>query len=1016
MLRQVEPIRSPMAPLVPPGPWRSTTRAEYLASVPLRSPLEDRDEGMLRIRDAFPKFGSESIEPDLSRQLAAVDAARLFEAAGDWEAARFSIERAIEFGANDFDTWRALGRLALRTGDGAQAEAAQLAALSHLPSTTDAILFVELRAKVHRDLATIYRLDGRDRDAAIALENSRGLASAGPSMSTWMSRQLFPLEFRLRPVPGAAPPVWPEPSSDSRWAAVGRIASEVWNLIPPQGRERVEEMLAWVAEDARRRMLSTIAFVSIGLLVLLRSIRQRGDLIVTVEYPEELRGVFRVRVSNARARPRRAMGDVRSQILKGGVSTRYERHLVNRETQFHRMLSRRYAVTVEGVLLDPATDEILDDFEARKLVRVRHRRTVRLEFDAQPERCPVDVHAFWHDRPAEDVTIVAADQPDTLTRSHENHVRLRLDKGRHRLVVGAGDRIVEREIDVRTHRSTRVRMDLAGADVVFKGCPPAVEPYLHGDIEGVARALERDGQALLAYRMLARHHAEHGRSERAADYYETAGDSDAAARIRAELGDYERAARLYDQAKLPLEAAQMWQRAGRLVQAGQAYETARDFDRAIECYREADEVGMWINALEKRGQVFQAATLALENGQRSRAIRLLQLIGHDDADFAEASWLIVGAFEREGHFDLAAQKLEQHIASHPRLSAPADRYSKLAELHESAGNLERSLEVLEDLRQREPTYPNIASRIELLKKQRSAADRIGRSSSANPIPDTPTEFVAAYRYEMLEEIGRGGMGVVFKARDRRLDRVVALKRLPEDLRRHQPRAMQLFLREAQAAARLNHPNIVTVHDTDQEDGHFFITMELLDGEPFNRILRERGSLSVAHAVAVGLQVASALEYAHGQGVVHRDVKTANLFLTTENVVKVMDFGLAKMFEDVRAGTTVVSGTPFYMSPEQIVGGAVDQRADLYSLGVTLFELSTGAVPFANGDIAYHHRHTPPPDPRDIQPALPDAFAELLLDLLAKDVDARCQNAGEVIRRLQAIQREIRAAASPVGSA
>jgi serine/threonine protein kinase len=125
----------------------------------------------------------------------------------------------------------------------------------------------------------------------------------------------------------------------------------------------------------------------------------------------------------------------------------------------------------------------------------------------------------------------------------------------------------------------------------------------------------------------------------------------------------------------------------------------------------------------------------------------------------------------------------------------------------------------------------------------------------------------------------------------------------------------------------------------------------------------------------------------------------------------MDFGLAKMFEDVRGGTTVVSGTPYYMSPEQVVGGAVDQRTDLYSLGVTLFELATGVVPFAQGDIAYHHRHTVPPDPRAIHSGLPDAFAELLLDLLAKDPDDRCQNAGEVIRRLQAIQRELRALAA-----
>jgi serine/threonine protein kinase len=308
--------------------------------------------------------------------------------------------------------------------------------------------------------------------------------------------------------------------------------------------------------------------------------------------------------------------------------------------------------------------------------------------------------------------------------------------------------------------------------------------------------------------------------------------------------------------------------------------------------------------------------------------------------------------------------------------------------------------VLEDLRRREPTYPGVASRIEHLRKQRSAADRLGRTTGTITAGDAPTAFVTEYRYEILEEIGRGGMGVVFKARDRRLDRVVALKRLPEDLRRHQPRAVQLFLREAQAAARLNHPNIVTVYDTDQEDGSFFITMELLSGEPFNKILRDRGPLSPTGVIEVGMQVAAGLEFAHQQAIVHRDIKTANLFLTQENVVKVMDFGLAKMFEEVRGGTTVISGTPFYMSPEQIIGSKVDQRTDLYSLGVTLFELATGRVPFSEGEVAYHHRHTKPPDPRSLRPELPEALARIILDLLEKDPARRCASASELLRRLE----------------
>ncbi len=121
----------------------------------------------------------------------------------------------------------------------------------------------------------------------------------------------------------------------------------------------------------------------------------------------------------------------------------------------------------------------------------------------------------------------------------------------------------------------------------------------------------------------------------------------------------------------------------------------------------------------------------------------------------------------------------------------------------------------------------------------------------------------------------------------------------------------------------------------------------------------------------------------------------------------MDFGLAKMFEEVRCGTTVIGGTPFYMSPEQIVGSAVDQRTDLYSLGVTIFELVTGQVPFSQGDIAYHHRHTPPPDPRGIVEDLPESLVELLADLLAKDVENRCTNAAVLYTRLEAMKNELR---------
>jgi serine/threonine protein kinase len=258
------------------------------------------------------------------------------------------------------------------------------------------------------------------------------------------------------------------------------------------------------------------------------------------------------------------------------------------------------------------------------------------------------------------------------------------------------------------------------------------------------------------------------------------------------------------------------------------------------------------------------------------------------------------------------------------------------------------------------------------------------------------------RYEILEEVGRGGMGIVFKARDRRLGRVVALKRLPDNLKDH-PTAVQLFLREARSAAALNHPNIVTLFDADQSaDGNVYLTMELLEGLPLDAILKKRGRLTANDAVRLMHQAATGLQYAHESRIVHRDVKTANLFFTNDRIVKIMDFGLAKVIEEVRRAATVIGGTPYYMAPEQALGENVDHRADLYALGVTLYELLTGRVPFTEGDVTYHHRHTEPPDPRSFVPDLPPAVVELVLRLLAKAPADRPAETAQVTAALERV--------------
>ncbi len=149
-----------------------------------------------------------------------------------------------------------------------------------------------------------------------------------------------------------------------------------------------------------------------------------------------------------------------------------------------------------------------------------------------------------------------------------------------------------------------------------------------------------------------------------------------------------------------------------------------------------------------------------------------------------------------------------------------------------------------------------------------------------------------------------------------------------------------------------------------------------------------------------------MQYAHDRQIVHRDIKTANLYFTNDRTVKIMDFGLAKMLEEVRRAATVVGGTPYYMAPEQAAGESVDHRADLYAFGVTLFELLTGRVPFAQGDVTYHHRHTPAPDPRSFAQGLPDPIADLVLRLMAKKPEDRFQTTAEVHSILSRIAQSL----------
>src|SRR5216684_2918033 len=270
------------------------------------------------------------------------------------------------------------------------------------------------------------------------------------------------------------------------------------------------------------------------------------------------------------------------------------------------------------------------------------------------------------------------------------------------------------------------------------------------------------------------------------------------------------------------------------------------------------------------------------------------------------------------------------------------------------------------------------------------------------------------RYEIVRELGKGAMGIVYLAKDPLIGRLVALKTIrpsahadDEDTREFQAR----FVREAQAAGILNHPSIVTVHDIGQDEpsGMSFIAMEYVEGQNLKEMLAQGRPLSFEQAADIIAQVAEGLDFAHSKGIVHRDVKPANIILLEGNRAKITDFGIAKITSGVAnlTSTGQFLGTPNYMAPEQIKGTPVDGRSDIFSLGICLYECLTHRKPFGGDSltsISYKIVHEPFPPIHEINPQIPDGYEEVVGRCLAKDPAKRYQRGREVATALRAVVR------------
>jgi serine/threonine protein kinase/Tfp pilus assembly protein PilF len=269
-------------------------------------------------------------------------------------------------------------------------------------------------------------------------------------------------------------------------------------------------------------------------------------------------------------------------------------------------------------------------------------------------------------------------------------------------------------------------------------------------------------------------------------------------------------------------------------------------------------------------------------------------------------------------------------------------------------------------------------------------------------------------YKILEKLGEGGMGVVYKAQDTKLGRIVALKFLPKHLLCDEE-AKTRFAHEAKAASALNHKNITMIHEIDEVEGEYFICMEYVEGKSIKELIKER-TVSIQEILDISIQIAEGLNVAHKKGIVHRDIKSDNLMLTEEGLVKIMDFGLAKLkgaTKVTKAGTTL--GTLQYMSPEQAQGMEVDQRSDIFSFGVVLYEMVTGQLPFKGeheAAVIYSIVNEAPEPLARYKANVPERLQRIVDKTLEKDRNIRYQSAAEIIADLKGLQKETTTAVAP----
>ena len=437
------------------------------------------------------------------------------------------------------------------------------------------------------------------------------------------------------------------------------------------------------------------------------------------------------------------------------------------------------------------------------------------------------------------------------------------------------------------------------------------------------------------------------------DNYLKVSQHEKAAKIYTLGREFKKAAGVFLKLRNYPEAGKLYERAGAYFNAGEAFFLAHREERALENLEKANETNPgYLKNLGRMSELF------LQMGQPQAVIdRLEPLTGDKQLDETNIDW-----------FDILG-KAYKHIG----------KYQKAKDVY---------LKILES----DPFFPGIQQ--ELMK--------------ISELGDELLEMHNKERYHKMEEVGRGAMGVVYKAEDLELKRVVALKILDKSVIKGHRDIINLFLSEAEKVAQLKHPNIVTVFDRGKIADDYFISMEFIEGITLMELIREQHPIPLEGILVISKKMFTALSHAHQKGIIHRDIKPGNIMINYENEVKVLDFSIAVLRDDlIKENSEMVLGTPRYMSPEQFENAVTDHRTDIYSAGVTLFHLVTGNPPFDGAsltEIRGKHLDAPIPPIKKLRPDTPAKLIRIIETCMAKRQEDRFPQASIVLRELNKISR------------